>query len=61
MFATTEASGECNASVASFARCEPGRKVGGGRTVTGREILEMVVELLGQVSEGDEARSCARS
>jgi len=42
-------------SLCSFtARREPGR-LAGGTSVTGREILEEVVALLGQVPEGDEA------
>ena len=42
-------------SLCSFtARREPGR-LAGGTSVTGREILEEVVALLGEVPEGDEA------
>ena len=52
LFATTE--GADRPFVASSARREPGR-LAGGMAVTGREILEEVVVLLGQVPEGDEA------
>ena len=52
LFATTE--GRHSPFVVSPARGEPGR-LAGGMAVTGREILEEVVVLLGQVPEDDDA------
>lgn len=52
LFATTE--GGDRSFAVSSARREPGH-IAGDMAVTGREILEEVVVLLGQVPEGDEA------